>query len=115
MSENKSQQELNEELHIQPVDLQQLKESTGQGNHLFSGNLALIQDVKVKLEVIVGQAEVTVGELFSFKEQSVVKLNAATNAPVDVRLDGKTIARGYLVVADDNFGVCINEILPVKA
>ena len=113
MSENKTQQILDEESHIQPISLQQLKESTGQGNSLFNGNLSLIQDVKVKLEVVVGQAEVTVGELFSFKEQSVVKLNSATNAPVDIRLDGKTIAKGYLVVVEDSLGVCIDEILPV--
>lgn len=113
MSENKSQQPLDEELSIQPVNLQQIKESTGLGNNLFNGNLSLIKDVKVKLEVIVGHTEVTVGELFSFKEQSVVKLDTATNAPVDIRLDGKTIAKGYLVVVEDNFGVCIDEILPV--
>src|SRR5436190_17584346 len=104
-----------EETSVNPVRLQQITEGGGQGPRIFEGNLSLIQGVKVKLEVVVGQTELTVGELFDLKNHSVVKLDVATHAPVDVRLDGKTIARGHLVVVDDNLGVCIEDILPVTA
>jgi flagellar motor switch protein FliN len=114
MSQNILMQTPAEEASVKPIRLQQINEGAGQGASIFDGNLSLIQGVKVKLEVVVGQTELTIGELFGLKDQAVVKLDAATHAPVDVRLDGKTIARGHLVVVDDNLGVCIEEILPAS-
>jgi len=114
MSQQITEQMPMEETSVKPVKLQQISEGQGQGQNMFGGNLSLIRDVKVKLEAVVGGTELTVGELFDLKNQSVIQLNASTNAPIDVRLDGKVIARGHLVVVGDNFGICIEEILPVN-
>ena len=51
-----------------------------------------------------------VGELFDLRESSVVKLDRDVNAPVDVLLEGKRVARGALVAVDESFGVRITEI-----
>ena len=104
-----------DEPSVNPVHLQKIEGNAGSGAALFSGDISLIKDVKVKLEVFVGRADITVGELFSLKEHSVVKLDALTDALVEIRLDGKVIARGSLVVVDDNLGVSIEEILPVSS
>jgi len=80
------------------------------GPALFGENLDLIRDVKVRLEVVVGECRMTVGELFGLRESSVVKLDRNVNAPVDVLLDGKRVARGVLVAVDESFGVRITEI-----
>jgi flagellar motor switch protein FliN len=95
---------------VKPIRLQSVDEGGGSGKNLFDGNLSLIEGVKVKLEAIVGGAEITVGELFALKEQSVIKLDSMANAAVEVRLDGKTIAVGRLVVVDDHLGVAIEDI-----
>ncbi|OOG44434.1 FliM/FliN family flagellar motor switch protein [Polaromonas sp. A23] len=100
-----------DEPNVSPVHLQKIEGSPGSGAALFGGDISLIKDVKVKLEVFVGHADITVGELFALKEHSVVKLDASTDASVEIRLDGKIIARGSLVVVDDNLGVNIEEIL----
>lgn len=73
-------------------------------------NLDIIKDVKVSLEVRVGEAELTVDELLNLGQGSVVQLTRSTTAPVDLLIDGKTVARGYLVAADDNFGIQITEL-----
>ena len=97
----------------QQIKLQEMKQGP-LGNTLYNGNLGLIQNLKVKLEVMVGGCEISVGELFALKENSVLGLDRATGEPLDIYLDGKPVARGNLVVVDDSFGICITEISHAK-
>jgi flagellar motor switch protein FliN/FliY len=97
---------------IQEIELGELPESTGKGRPLLDGNLDIIKDVRVKLDVMVGEAELSIGELYDLRKDSVVKLNRDAEEPVDLVLDGRVVARGTLVVAGDNFGICITEIRP---
>lgn len=100
------------EADVRPVELQPLAdESQDAGNALFKGNLNLIGDVRVRVRAVVGEGEVSISELFSLKDGSLVKLDAETNQYIDLFLDNKRIARGELVVVDDNFGICIKEII----
>jgi flagellar motor switch protein FliN/FliY len=93
----------------QLVKLQEISDSVP-GRNLYDGNLGLIQNLKVRLEVRAGSCELSVGELFALKENSILRLDRLTNEPLDIYLDGKPVARGNLVVVDDNFGICITEI-----
>ncbi len=70
----------------------------------------LIEDLKVKLLVTLGGAELTVGKLFSLSVGDVVALDRDVDAPVDIRLHGKLIARGSLVAVGEKFGVRITHI-----
>src|ERR1700761_2643984 len=72
--------------------------------------LDLIEQVKIQLAVTLGEAEVTMGRLFALGSGEVLTLDRAADAPIDVRLNGKLIARGTLVAVDDKFGVRITEI-----
>jgi flagellar motor switch protein FliN len=94
------------------VRLQEIPPHDAGGRHLAAGNIDLIKDVRVKVVVSVGRAELTVAELFALKDDSVIELEAATTDPVEVMLDGKVIARGALVAVGDRFGVSVTEILP---
>jgi flagellar motor switch protein FliN len=71
-----------------------------------------LYQVKTRLQVCVGEATLTVGELLSAKEHQVVRLDRLVEQPVDLVLEGKVVARGQLVAVDDHFGVRITE-LPV--
>ena len=100
------------EVDVRPVELQQLAdESQDTGKALFKGNLDLIGDVRVRVRAVVGEGEISIAELFSLKDGSLVKLDAEANQHIDLFLDGKHIASGELVVVDDNFGICIREIV----
>ena len=92
------------------VKLQEMAPSTGAGKSVFDANFELIQNLKVKLSVGVGQVEVSVAELFGLKEGAVLKLVTLTDEPLDITLDGKVVARGELVVVGDHFGIRITEL-----
>jgi flagellar motor switch protein FliN len=74
-----------------------------------------LHQIKAKLQVCVGDAVISVGELMALREQQVLTLNQTIEAPVDVLLEGRVVARGQLVAVDDQFAVRITELpLPLK-
>lgn len=98
----------------QEIGLQELQQGAP-GNTLYDGNLELIRNLKVRLDVMVGGCEITVGELYALAENGVLALDRATDAPLDICLDGKPVASGKLVVVDDHFGICITGIANGRA
>jgi flagellar motor switch protein FliN/FliY len=82
------------------------------GAPLVQGNLSLVEGVKVRVDASLGSAEMTVGELFALRRDSVVALEAALDAPIELRLAGKLVALGQLVAVDERFGLRITEIVP---
>jgi flagellar motor switch protein FliN/FliY len=87
-----------------------LEAETGERSSVVGERLDLVGHVKVKLAVTLGTAELTIDKLFSLAANDVVSLDRDLEAPVDVRLNDKVIARGTLVAVGDNFGVRITEI-----
>ncbi len=75
-------------------------------------NLNPIHAVKTRLQVFVGDLEVTVGELLSAKEHQVFTLQNSIADPIELVLEGQVVARGQLVAVDGHFAVRITE-LPV--
>jgi len=97
--------------NVQKVELSELPNETGTENALGKNSIDAVKGVKVELNVILGQASLNICELFDLKEKSILTLNAGTTEPVDLVLDGQIVARGTLVVVDDNFGVQITEVV----
>lgn len=95
--------------NIESLDFSEIRPGDKQAP-LLESNLEIIKDVKVTLQVQVGEATVTVDELMNLGENSVVRLDCETTTPINLILDGKVVARGHLVAADDNFGVQITEL-----
>lgn len=91
----------------------ELKDLTGEiasGNNILSANVDVIKDLKVSLNVILGESSLRVDELMSLKEGSIVKVNKKANADLDIYIKDKLVARGVMVVVDDNFGIKVTEI-----
>ncbi len=94
------------------VSLSELAPPAPSGPALLDGKLGLLDSVQVNLSVVVGSARSTVGELMGLQESSLLKIDRKADYPVDVMLNGAVVARGQLVVVDDNFGVRITEVAP---
>ena len=77
-------------------------------------NLDVILDLDLPLTVRFGQTQMALGELVQIGPGSVVSLERAPSDPVEVLVNGKVIARGEVVVIDENFGVRITEILSLQ-
>ena len=74
-------------------------------------NLDFLLDVPVRLTAELGSCQMTMHELLDLELGSVVQLDKPANANVDVYVNQKLVARGEVVVAEDNFGIRIKEIV----
>lgn len=86
-------------------------EQTERGERVLTGTpLSLVSNVTVKLEVIAGETEISIGELFDLRAGAVLTLDQLKEAPLTIRLDGKPIAQGQLVAVDNHFGIAITRL-----
>ncbi|RKJ42106.1 flagellar motor switch phosphatase FliY [Acutalibacter sp. 1XD8-33] len=76
-----------------------------------SQNLDLIMGVPLEVTVEIGRTRKRVQEILSFSKGSLVVLDKLAGDQVDLFVNGKCIARGDVVVIDDNFGIRVTEIL----
>jgi len=96
---------------VENVELSELDDSTGGNKLIGAQSLDVVKDVQVKLSAVLGEAALSVGELFDLAEGSVLRLDTLVDEPLELILDDRVVARGTLVVADDNFGVQISEVI----
>ncbi|MEW6159433.1 MAG: flagellar motor switch protein FliN [Verrucomicrobiota bacterium] len=74
-------------------------------------NLDVLLDVPVKLSVELGACQLPMREVLQLTAGSVVSLNKTADAPVDLYVNQRLIARGEVVVVEDQFGIKITELL----
>jgi flagellar motor switch protein FliN/FliY len=75
------------------------------------GGLDLLHDVEMEVTAELGRTRMSVRELLSLSPGAVVELDRAAGAPTDLLVNGRLIARGEVVVIDENFGIRITEIV----
>ena len=75
------------------------------------GSLDLLRHVAMEVTVEIGRTRMTVGELLSLHPGEVIELDRAASAPADLLVNGTLIARGEVVVVDEDFGLRISEIV----
>ena len=73
-------------------------------------NLDLILDVGVTLALEVGRARIKVRDLLQLSNGSILELDRLAGEPLDVLVNGVRVARGEVVVVNDNFGVRLTEV-----
>lgn len=73
--------------------------------------LKLLENIAVKLSVEVGRAELTIRDLLRLSEGSVIELDRLAGDPLEVLVNGTTIAKGEVVVVGDRFGIRFAEII----
>lgn len=73
--------------------------------------LDALEDVELDLRIELGRAELLVEDVLRLKEGSVVPLDKLAGDPVDILVNGRLVARGEVLVLNDNFCVRVAEIL----
>ena len=76
------------------------------------GNIGLIMDVFMEMTVELGRTKKTVKDILGMGEGTIIELDKLAGEPVDILVNHKPIAKGEVVVIDENFGVRVTEILP---
>ncbi len=94
--------------NVQPVQFANL----GMSQHSAeSGNIGLIMDVYMELTVELGRTKKLIKDILGIGEGTIIELDKLAGEPVDILVNHKLIAKGEVVVIDENFGVRVTEIV----
>jgi flagellar motor switch protein FliN/FliY len=94
--------------NVQPVQFANLQ---GGGLPAESGNIGLLMDVFMELTVELGRTRKLIREILGIGEGTIIELDKLAGEPVDILVNHKLIAKGEVVVIDENFGVRVTEIV----
>ena len=75
------------------------------------GNIGLIMDVFMEMTVELGRTKKSIKDILGMGEGTIIELDKLAGEPVDILVNHKPIAKGEVVVIDENFGVRVTEIL----
>ena len=95
-------------------NVQSLQYPMLQGNMAGSGeqgNIGLIMDVYMEMTVELGRTKKQIKDILGMGEGTIIELDKLAGEPVDILVNHKPIAKGEVVVIDENFGVRVTEIL----
>ena len=76
-----------------------------------TGNIGLLMDVSMQLTVELGRTKMLIKDILGMGEGTIVELDKLAGEPVDLLVNGKLIAKGEVVVIDENFGVRVTDII----
>ncbi|MCI8339108.1 MAG: flagellar motor switch phosphatase FliY [Lachnospiraceae bacterium] len=95
-------------VNVQPAQFQSF--NPGIGPLLQQENIDLIMDVPLEVTVELGRANKSIKEILDFSPGTILELNKLAGEPVDVLVNGKFVAKGEVVVIEENFGIRLVEI-----
>ena len=93
---------------VQPVQFPDLQAAGPAGDQ---GNIGLLMDVSMELTVELGRTRKPIKEILGLGEGTIIELDKLAGEPVDILVNHKPIAKGEVVVIDENFGVRVTEIV----
>lgn len=89
--------------HFQPFDEDKIT--------IERKNISLIMDVPLQVTVELGRTQKLIKDILEFGPGSIIELDKLAGEPVDILVNGKSIAKGEVVVIDESFGVRITDII----
>lgn len=95
---------------IRPLESSQVYESAGTGEE-DKTNQEMLMKVPLEVSVEIGRTKRLVRDILEFTQGTLVVLDKMAGEQVDLFVNGQCIARGDIVVVEDNFGIRITEIV----
>ncbi len=86
-------------------------QAAGAARAVAGGPIELLHEVEMGVTVELGRTRMLVRDILDLSPGSVVELDRAAGAPIDVLVNGTLIARGEVVVIDEEFGIRITEVI----
>ncbi|MFA5519915.1 MAG: flagellar motor switch protein FliN [Spirochaetota bacterium] len=102
------QQPSSPQAQISSVRFPQIGEGIATGGY---GDISLLLDVEMTMTVELGRTSKLVKDILGLGEGSIIELDKLAGEPVDLLVNGKLIAKGEVVVIDENFGVRVTDIV----
>ncbi|HHW71078.1 MAG TPA: flagellar motor switch protein FliN, partial [Clostridiales bacterium] len=101
-------QEKEDLINVRPVSFQPLEQMESKPS---DKNIQMIMDVPLQVSVELGRTKKLIKEILELNIGSVIELDKMAGEPVDILVNGKLVAKGEVVVIEDNFGVRITDII----
>jgi len=98
----------NRVVDVHPMQFQSFDQSGVAGD---SNPIGLVYNIPLQVSVELGKAKKEISEILEFNLGTIIVLDKSAGDPVEIVVNGKTIAQGEVVVIDDNYGVRITEII----
>ncbi|HUX21672.1 MAG TPA: flagellar motor switch protein FliN [Spirochaetia bacterium] len=95
--------------NVQSVQFPSL--TAGGGGATDQGNISLLMDVYMEMTVELGRTRKLIRDILGMGEGTIIELDKLAGEPVDILVNHKLIAKGEVVVIDENFGVRVTEIV----
>ncbi|MFA5523327.1 MAG: flagellar motor switch phosphatase FliY [Tissierellales bacterium] len=95
-------------MNFEEFELHQFE--TGEGK-IYNESIELIQEIPIDITVELGRTIRKVGEILEYGPGTIIELDKLLGEPLEIYANGKFIAKGEVVVIDDNFGVRITDII----
>ena len=96
---------------VQPAQFAPLKQTM---LNVSDSNIGMIMDVPLQVTVELGRTRKLIREILELAPGSVLELDKLAGEPVDILVNGKIVAKGEVVVIDENFGVRITGIVSMQ-
>ncbi len=106
--ENEAPAEVGRAVAARKVEFGRLAPGEGGGARQ---NLELLLDVPISVTVEVGRTALTLDEILGLGPGSIVPLDKKAEEPVELRVNGKLVARGEVVMVDDSYGIRVTQII----
>ncbi len=94
--------------NVQPIQFANLQPANISGEQ---GNIGLLMDVYMEMTVELGRTKKLIKDILTIGEGTIIELDKLAGEPVDILVNHKLIAKGEVVVIDENFGVRVTEIV----
>ena len=78
-------------------------------------NLEMVRDIQVMLSVELGRTDMIIQDILELTPGKVIELDRLAGEPLDILVNGKLLAKGEVVVVDENFGIRITAIVDAKS
>ncbi|MCC6465564.1 MAG: flagellar motor switch protein FliN [Planctomycetes bacterium] len=85
---------------------------TGKPKGDSQSDIGLVENVNVKVQVLLGRAKLTVEEILRLIQGSVVELDKLAGEPLDILVNDKLVAQGEVLVLNENFCIRVTDIIP---
>lgn len=97
------------DINVQPAQFQPF--NPGINPLAQTENIDLIMDVPLEITVELGRTNKSIKEILDFAPGTIIELNKLAGEPVDVLVNGKFVAKGEVVVIEENFGIRVTEVV----
>lgn len=95
-------------IHVQPAQFQNFDMSAVMQQ---KENIGIIMDVPLEVTVELGRTHKLIKEILEFGPGTIIELDKLAGEPIDILVNGKFVAKGEVVVIDENFGIRVTDII----